>query len=86
MTMRIHRVVLAASAAILLGLSVGGASAMPLDGLKPATEGVQATENVAWVCGPYRCWWRPGYRYYGPRAYGFYGPRRYGWYGHRRWW
>ena len=85
--MRIHRVVLAASAAILLGMSVSGASAMPLDGLKPAAETVQATENVAWVCGPYRCGWRPGYRYFGPRVYGFYGPRyRYGWYGHRRYW
>jgi len=85
--MRIHRVVLAATAAVLLGMNVSGASAMPLDGLKPATETVQAAENVAWVCGPYRCWWRPGYRtYYGPR-FGFYGrPYRFGWYGHRRYW
>jgi hypothetical protein len=36
-------------------------------------------EQVRWVCGPYRCWWRPNY-YYG--YYGW-GPRwRYGW---RRW-
>ena len=33
-------------------------------------------ENVRWVCGPFRCFWRPNY--YG--AYGFYGggPRFYG--------
>ena len=81
--MRFHRIVLAASTAILL--SASAASAMPLDGLKPATEAVPAAENVAWVCGPYRCWWRPGYRYhYGQR---FYGPRpwRFGWHGPRRW-
>jgi len=80
--MRIHRVVLAATAAVLFGMNVSGVSAMPLDGLKPAGEAVQAAENVAWVCGPYRCWWRPGYRYYhGPRF-----PYRFGWYGHRRYW
>ena len=28
-------------------------------------------EQVRWVCGPYRCWWRPNY-YYG--YYGW-GPR-----------
>jgi hypothetical protein len=52
----------------------GNASAMP-NGLPSAanalTSGVQ---DVRWVCGPYRCWWRPGYNpYYG--AYGYYGPR-----------
>ena len=54
---------------------------MPLDALKSATEAVQQTENVRWVCGPYRCWWRPNYYgyvrpYWGPRRhYGFYGRR-----------
>ena len=82
-----------ASAIVVAGtLAVGSASAMPLDQLKPATEAVQQTENVRWVCGPYRCWWRPNY-YYGVRPY--WGPRRfyggygrgyrYGGYGYRRW-
>ncbi len=90
--MSIHRLALAASAAILAGtLTAGGASAMPLGALKPAADTVQtAPQNVAWVCGPYRCWWRPGYAYWAPRPYyGFYGPRhyRFGWYGHhRRFW
>jgi hypothetical protein len=24
-------------------------------------------EQVRWVCGPYRCGWRPNYYYWGPR-------------------
>ena len=44
-----------------VGLSAPSASAMPL-GLAPATAlstpGVQI-DNVRWVCGPYRCFWRP---------------------------
>ena len=49
-----------ASAIVVAGtLGLGSASAMPLDALKSATEAVQQTENVRWVCGPYRCWWRP---------------------------
>jgi hypothetical protein len=62
------------------------ASAMPINNLAGALSG--NIENVRWVCGPYRCWWRPGPSYYyGPRFYGgFYGPRFYGpgYYG-RRW-
>ena len=64
------------------------ASAMPL---APLTLQSRNVENVRWVCGPFRCFWRPNY--YG--AYGFYGggprfygpPRFYGWRGgwHRGW-
>ena len=91
--MSMTRIASVASAAILLGTFAfaGGASAMPLAPLQPAAQAAQVgPENVAWVCGPYRCFWRPGYAYgyrpfYGPR-FGFYGPRpwRYGWYGPRR--
>lgn len=56
------------------------ASAMPVTNLAGATPG--QVENVRWVCGPYRCWWRPNY-YYGPR---FYAAPRYRYYRHwRRW-
>ena len=75
---------------------------MPVDGLAIATARVQdGIQNVRWVCGPYRCWWRPNYYahapgyYYGPpRFYGYGGPRfyRYGYaprpfygFGDRRW-
>ena len=62
-----------ASAAPLLDPGVAHAS--DLSGAKP--------EAVRWVCGPYRCFFRPGPRFYG--GYGFYGPRRfYGGYGPRR--
>jgi hypothetical protein len=71
--------VLAAAAAVgAITLGSGSASAMP-NGL-PTSVLSSDVENVRWVCGPYRCWWRPNY-YYG--GYGFYGPRwRHGW---RRW-
>jgi hypothetical protein len=77
--------VLAASLALGgLALSAGGASALPaLDpGLKAAADSASGVEKTRWVCGPYRCWWRPGPRFYGPRYYRGYGG--YGW-GHRRW-
>jgi hypothetical protein len=55
-------------------LTSGSASAMP-NGLSSDAL-ASNVEQVRWVCGPYRCWWRPNYGYYG------WGPRwRYG----RRW-
>ena len=60
-----------ASAAPLLDPGVAHAS--DLAAAKP--------EAVRWVCGPYRCFFRPGPRFYGG-GYGYYGPRRfYGGYG-----
>lgn len=49
-------------------LDPGVAHTSTLDGAKP--------EAVRWVCGPYRCFWRPNYGFYGPRP--FYRPRFYG--------
>jgi hypothetical protein len=45
--------------AVLLGLSlpIGQASAMPANGLAANIKQIpKSVENVAWVCGPYRCW------------------------------
>jgi hypothetical protein len=80
------------------GLSAGAAQAMPVANLATIDTGATA-ESARWVCGPYRCWWRPSrfyyggpYAYYGPRFYGgprFYVPRFYRggpyWRGYRRW-
>jgi hypothetical protein len=62
------------------------AAAMPIDNLARGTHA--NIEQVHWVCGPYRCFWRSNYYYYGPRFYAaprvYWGPRfryRYG----RRW-
>jgi hypothetical protein len=53
---------------------------MPVGGLATATNQLAVdVQNVAWVCGPYRCWWRPNY--WGARRW--WGPR-WGW-GWRRW-
>jgi len=73
-------------AALMLGQMVGQASAMPANGLAAPAASVKETtdaQDVRYVCGPYRCWWRPG-PYWGP-YYGYYayGP---GPYWHRPWW
>ncbi len=73
------------AAVISSGMAISEASALPASGLAPAakqiTDGVQ---DVRWVCGPYRCWWRPG-PYYGRYYYGRpYWRRGWGW--RRRYW
>jgi len=83
---------LALAAVIGSGLAVNGASAMPVDGLAPAAKEVAGgVQDVRWVCGPYRCWWRPApYWAGGPyRGAPYWGPHPYGWrygYWHRRYW
>ncbi len=78
----------------------GEAAAMPANGPVAPTQQIGGTvEQVRWVCGPYRCWWRPGpywggwggpsYAYYGggpywPWGWGGWGWHRWGW--HRHWW
>jgi hypothetical protein len=64
-----------------LGASValsGGAEAMPI-GL-PGSIQVSNVDQVRWVCGPWRCWWRPNYYVAPAYAYYGYGPR-FGYYG-----
>jgi len=82
----------ALAAALGGGLLAGTASAMPLNGLTPAAaQTAEGVQDVAYVCGPYRCWWRPGPYwgggpYWGPRPY--WGWHRWGWHRwgwHRRW-
>jgi hypothetical protein len=78
---------LALAAALGSGLAADQASAMPANGLAPAaTQAVAGVvENAAYVCGPYRCWWRPG-PYWGPRPYWGPGPWGYRHWGWRRGW
>jgi hypothetical protein len=68
------------------GLLIGQASAMPANGLATVAGDVSdSIHDVRWVCGPYRCWWRPGW--WGPHYYGYGGPHTYwGWrHGWRHW-
>jgi hypothetical protein len=70
--------------AVVLGLSlpIGQAKAMPANGLAATIKQIpKSVENVAWVCGPYRCWstgwgWRRPYAYWGWRRplYAYAGP------------
>jgi hypothetical protein len=82
MTMKAVVTGLAALGAVTFG--AGPASAMP-NGLPQAntiTSQSAQVEQVRWVCGPWRCWWRPNW--YG--AWAYYGPPPY-WRWHRwhRW-
>ena len=71
---------LAAAAALgAVAFGSGTAAAMP-NGLPSISKALtQDVQDVRWVCGPYRCWWRPNW--YG--AYGYYGRPRF--YGGPRW-
>ena len=69
-----------ATAALCGGLATVSASAMPIANL--SHDAATNVENVRWVCGPYRCWWQPGWGYY-HRPYWGYGPR---WGYYRRGW
>ncbi|HXW41974.1 MAG TPA: hypothetical protein VEK75_12265 [Xanthobacteraceae bacterium] len=63
-------------------LMVGSASAMPVNGqVAAAAQRADGLKDVRWVCGPYRCWWRPGPYWGGP----YWGPRPWH-HWHRRWW
>lgn len=86
------KVTLTITAGLLLGFST--LSPIPASAALIADPSVAATaraapaglEEARWVCGPYRCWWRPNYFYAPVRRWGW-GWRRpwygYGW--HRPW-
>ncbi len=65
------RVATLALAAVLgSSLVIGEASAMPVDRLASATKQIaDGVQDVRWVCGPYRCGWRPG-PYWGVSPWG----------------
>jgi hypothetical protein len=80
LSMKNFKYALAATAALgTIAFGSASASAMP-NGLSSAVTNELSSniENVRWVCGPYRCWWRPNYYYGWYRPWGW----RYGW---RRW-
>ena len=63
-------------------MMIAEASAMPMSGpVLAATKIADGLQDVRWVCGPYRCWWRPG-PYWGSPYWGPPGPY-WGW--HRGW-
>jgi hypothetical protein len=68
------------------GLSLGNAQAMPIGGLSAGTTDISdGLQSVRWVCGPFRCWWRPDVYYAAPR-YRYWEPRPFAYrWGRRRW-
>ncbi len=82
--MRHHTIAVLTAGAVLSAATLFAqpASAVPVSNLAPAAEQLSTTQNVAWVCGPYRCWWTPRYYYapvvVAPRAYYGYGYPAYG--------
>ncbi len=69
MTSTLKATLAAALALGALTLGAPAASAVPM-GVAPAMSGTQI-DTVRWVCGPYRCYWRPNHRH--PRHYRPYG-------------
>lgn len=80
------RSILVAAAVATAALFVGAGGAASASPAKPGTAAAAqalggAPEAVRWVCGPYRCVWRPGGRVRGPSyARGWGPPRRAGCY------
>jgi hypothetical protein len=62
------RFVLLTAAALCSGaLLVAPSAAMPVGKLGAALDvGAARAQNVAFACGPVRCWWRPNYYYAAP--------------------
>jgi hypothetical protein len=70
---------------VMLGSLIASAQAMPAAQLGASAQAASGVQEARYVCGPYRCWWRPNYyAYYGPRPY-YYGPRWGYYHGYRRW-
>lgn len=70
----------AALCSAFIGTAAFAAPVVPM----PAASNANV-EQVRWVCGPYRCGWRPnyyGYRYH----YGYYPHHRWYWRHHHRYW
>ena len=65
----------------LCGIMSAPAAAMPINNLAAATSDLSLGQSVRYVCGKYRCLWRPDYYYSYAPSY-WYGP---GW-GYRRFW
>lgn len=74
--------------ALIAGIALGaaipaqrGAAAAPVIDQSPAAPELSAPtiEKAYWVCGPYRCWWRPRWHYWHRRHYwrGYYWHRPY---------
>jgi len=79
---KIKIALLAAGAFCAASLATGSASATPVGELATAGSETSADlQQVRWVCGPFRCFWRPGPRFYGRPWWGGPGYRHYGFYG-----
>ena len=53
-----------------VALASAPASAIPISDLGAASKSLTTeTQKVAWVCGRYRCWWRPVFVYRAPYVY-----------------
>jgi len=83
-------IALALAASLASGVLVANASAAPVNGMAAISQQVAGeVQKVRWVCGPYRCWWRPG-PYWGWHRWGWHpwGWHRWGWHPwgwHRHW-
>jgi len=74
------------AAATLGAAFVGKASAAPMNGIAAISHQVtNEVQDVRWVCGPYRCWWRPGPYWWGGPHWAWHHWHRWGWHRHWAW-
>jgi hypothetical protein len=67
-----HKLKAAVIAALFAAVALASAqgSAMPIGGLAASSKSFSIeTQKVVWVCGWYRCWWRPVFVYPAPYVY-----------------
>jgi hypothetical protein len=70
---------LAAAAFLSLSMVGSAAAVVPVSNLPNAAKASAGIQDVRWVCGPFRCFWRPNVFIHRP-LYGFYRPH---WVWHR---
>lgn len=76
---------LAAGAALFMsGAGITAAPAMPASDLAKAAP--SSVEEVVWICGRHRCWWRPGRYWAHPPAVVVLAPPPFWHRHHRHWW
>jgi hypothetical protein len=64
-----------AGIALTISLSNGSAAVVSPQAAAVMADIPKMAESVAWVCGPHRCAWRPGWRGFVPR-WAIWGPPR----------
>jgi hypothetical protein len=75
MNMSNAKAALVAAAFLSLSMVGSAAAAVPVSNLSNVAKASAGIQDARWVCGPFRCFWRPNVFIHRP-LYGFYRPHR----------